>query len=54
MLEWENNVRMDLKVIVVSMMNWSGLTQGRSHWSVLINLEMNFWVPRCIKLIIAL
>ena len=44
-LRWENNIRIVLKEIGVNMRNWVDLAQDRDHLRVLVNAELNLWVP---------
>jgi hypothetical protein len=42
---WIGNIKMDLLEIVVSVVDWTGLTQDRYRWRALVNSVMNFRVP---------
>ena len=42
---WEDNIRMDLKVIGINTRNWVDLTQNRDYWRALVNTALNLWVP---------
>ena len=41
---WEDNIRMDLKEIVINMRNWVGSAQDRDYWRALVNVTLNLWV----------
>ena len=41
---WENNVRMDLKVIGINTRNWVDSGQDRDYWRALVNVALNLWV----------
>ena len=41
---WEENIRMDLKEIVINMRNWVDLTQGRDSWRALVNAALQLRV----------
>jgi hypothetical protein len=41
----EDNIRMDLREIGWSGMDWIDLTQDRGQWWALVNTVMNLWVP---------
>ena len=42
---WEDNVRMDLKQIGVSMRNWIDSGQNVDYWRALVNAKLNLRVP---------
>ena len=42
---WEDNIRMDLEAIGVSVGNWVGSAQDRTFWRALVNAALNFRVP---------
>jgi hypothetical protein len=42
---WEDNMKMDLREIGWSGMDWFDLAQDRDHWRALVNTVMNLWVP---------
>ena len=44
-LGWEDNIRMDLKEIVINKRNWVDSAQDRDYWRVLVNAALNLWVP---------
>jgi hypothetical protein len=41
---WKDNIKMDLKEVVLEGMDWIFLVQGRDRWQVLVNAVMSFWV----------
>jgi hypothetical protein len=41
---WEDNIKMDLREIGWSGMNWVNLAQVRDQWRVLVNTVMNLRV----------
>jgi hypothetical protein len=41
----EENIKMDLREIVWSGMDWINLAQDRDQWKALVNTGMNFRVP---------
>jgi hypothetical protein len=42
---WEDNIRMDLRGIGWSGMDWIDLAQDRDQWRALVNTVMNLRVP---------
>jgi hypothetical protein len=42
---WINNINMDLLEIGLSVVDWTGLDQGRYGWRALVNAVMNLRVP---------
>jgi hypothetical protein len=40
-----DNIKMDLRELVWSSMNWIDLAQDRDQWSALVNTAMNVRVP---------
>jgi hypothetical protein len=42
---WINNIKMDLLVMGVSVVDWIGLAQDRYRWRALVNSVMNLLVP---------
>jgi hypothetical protein len=42
---WEENIKMDLRKIVLEVVYWIHLAQDRDKWWVLVNTAMNFQVP---------
>jgi hypothetical protein len=42
---WMDNIKMDLREIGWSGMDWTDLAQDRDQWRVLMNTEMNLRVP---------
>ena len=42
---WEENIRMDLKEIVINTRNWVDSAQDRDYWRVLVNVALNLRVP---------
>jgi hypothetical protein len=43
--KWEDNIRMDLREIGWSGMDWIDLAQGRDQWRALVKTVMNLRVP---------
>jgi hypothetical protein len=42
---WINNIKMDLLVIGLNVVDWIGLAQDRYRWRALVNSVMNLRVP---------
>jgi hypothetical protein len=42
---WEDNIRMDLREIGWSGMDWIDVAQDRDQWRALVNRVMNLRVP---------
>jgi hypothetical protein len=42
---WEDNIKMHLREIGWSGMDWIDLTQDRDQWRTLVNMVMNIQVP---------
>jgi hypothetical protein len=42
---WIDNIKMDLLVIGVNVVDWIGLAQDRYRWRALVNAVMNLRVP---------
>ena len=42
---WEDNIRIDLKEMVVNTRNWVDSAQERGYWKYLVNSALNFRVP---------
>ena len=42
---WEDNIRMDLKEIVINIRNWIDSAQDRDYWKALVNAALNLRVP---------
>jgi hypothetical protein len=42
---WEHNIKMDLREIGWSDMDWTDQTQDRDQWRALVNTVMNLRVP---------
>jgi hypothetical protein len=42
---WEDNIKMDLREIVIDGANWIHLAQGRVRWQDCVNMEVNLRVP---------
>jgi hypothetical protein len=40
-----DNIKMDLREIGYSGMEWIKITQDRDKWTALVNMVMNLWVP---------
>jgi hypothetical protein len=45
MCRWVDNIKMDLREIGCSGIDWIDLTQGSDQWRVLVNTVMKLWVP---------
>ena len=41
---WEDNNRMDLRLISISMRNWVDTAQGRDYWRTHVNAALNLRV----------
>ena len=41
---WEDNIRMNLKEMVINTRNWVDSAQDRDYWRVLVNAVLNLWV----------
>ena len=42
---WEDNIKMDLKVIGISTKNWVDSAQDRDYWRTIVNAALNLRVP---------
>jgi ActR/RegA family two-component response regulator len=42
---WNDNIKMDLKVIDGEGVDWIDLAEDRSKWRAVVNTVMNLWVP---------
>jgi hypothetical protein len=42
---WENNIKMDLREVEWSGLDWIDLAHQRNRWQALVNAVMNPWVP---------
>jgi hypothetical protein len=42
---WEDNIKMDLREIGWSGMDWIDLAQDKGQWRALVNMVMNLRVP---------
>ena len=38
---WEDNIRINIKQIVINTRNWVDYTQERDYWRVLVNAALN-------------
>ena len=47
---WEDNIKMDLKEIGVSVRSWIDSTQDRVYWRALVNALLNLQVQQTIEL----
>ena len=45
MHRWEENIKMDLKEIVVNTRNWVDSDEDRDYWRALVNAALNLRVP---------
>jgi hypothetical protein len=43
---WEDNIKMDLREIVIDGANWIQLAQNRVQWWAFVNMVMNLQVPQ--------
>ena len=41
---WEYTIRMDVKEIGISTMNWADSAQNRDYWKALVNAALNLQV----------
>jgi hypothetical protein len=42
---WEDNIKLDLREIVIDRANWIQLAQDRVQWHAFVNTVMNIRVP---------
>jgi hypothetical protein len=42
---WEDNIKMDLRVVEWGRMDWISLAQDRDRWRAVVNAVMNFRIP---------
>jgi hypothetical protein len=42
---WEDNIKLDLRVIGIDRTNWIQLAQDRVQWWAFANMVMNLWAP---------
>jgi hypothetical protein len=42
---WVDHIKMGLREIGCSCMNWTDLAQNWDHWRALVNMVMNLWLP---------
>ena len=42
----KDNVKMDLQEVGCEGVDWFVVAQDRDRWLVLVNVEMNLWVPQ--------
>jgi len=42
---WEDNIKLDLRAIVIDEANWIELTQYRVQWWAFVNTVIKLWVP---------
>ena len=42
---WEDNIRMDLKVIGINIRNWVDSAQDTDYWRALVNAALSLRVP---------
>jgi hypothetical protein len=42
---WVDNIKMDLREIGWSGVDWIDLAHNRDQWRALVNTVMNLWVP---------
>ena len=43
---WEDNIKMDLQELGGGCGDWMELGQARDRWRVIVNMVMNFRVPK--------
>ena len=43
--KWEDNIRMDLKEIVINTINWDDSAQDEDYWRAFVNAALNLRVP---------
>ena len=48
---WEDNIRMDLKEIVIVTRNWVDLSQDKHYWRALVKAALHFRVPYDMELV---
>ena len=48
---WEDNIRMDLKVVGINGRNWVDSAQDRDYWRALVNVALNLRVPYAMELV---
>ena len=41
---WEDNIRMKLKEIGISIRNWADSAQDTDYWRALVNAALDLWV----------
>ena len=51
---WEDNIKMHLKEIGVTVRSWIDSTQDRDYWRVLVNAALNLRAPQTIELLLLL
>jgi hypothetical protein len=42
---WVDNIKMDLRDIGCSGINWINLAEDRDQWRALVNTAIHFWAP---------
>jgi hypothetical protein len=42
---WEENIKLDLREIVIDGANWIRLAQDSVQWRAFVSTVMNLWVP---------
>jgi hypothetical protein len=42
---WEDNIKMDIREIVIDLVNWIQLAQDRVQWQAFVSMVMNLQVP---------
>jgi hypothetical protein len=41
----KDNIKMDLQGVACGSMDWFELAYDKDWWQVLVNAELNFWIP---------
>jgi hypothetical protein len=46
---WEVNIKMDVREVEISVMDWINLTEDRYQWRALVNTGMKLRVPQNVE-----